>query len=181
MESSKFGYWLQVSANIGILAGLILVGFQIAQSNSLTASQLLSNSIESQITRDLAVLGETPNLSMMRVMYEPEKATREDYVVADSVYMVIIRQLLRTELLTREGLYGGGGNAGSPEGFARINYSLFGCPYGIAFLDQWIDSISVSSLRLMRDLAADNLASVSQDKRIKASQRLMKTLAVSTD
>jgi hypothetical protein len=181
MESSKFGYWLQVSANIGILAGLILVGFQIAQSNSLTATQLFSDSIESQITRDLAVLGETPHLSMMRVMYEPEKATREDYVVADSLYMVIIRQLVRTELLAREGLYGGGRSGVSPEGFAGINYFLFGCPYGIAFLDQWIGPNSASSLQLMRDLAAENLMSVGQDKRIKASQRLMKTLAVSND
>jgi hypothetical protein len=54
MESSKLGYWLQVSANIGILAGLILVGLQMTQSNSLAATQLLSDNIESQITHDLA-------------------------------------------------------------------------------------------------------------------------------
>ena len=34
MESSKVGYWLQVGANIGILAGLVLVALQMEQNQS---------------------------------------------------------------------------------------------------------------------------------------------------
>jgi len=45
--------------------------------------------------RELALLGETPELSMSRVLFEPEAATREDYFVADRVYSAILRQLAR--------------------------------------------------------------------------------------
>ena len=149
MESSKFGYWLQVTANIGILAGLILVGLQMVQSNSLVATQLISDGMDSAITRDLSVLGETPNLSMMRIMYEPEKATKEDYVIADLLYNVILKQLFRAEYLLQRGTYGG-----TPEGFARVNAWYFGCPYGVAFLDQLIDSgvltSSLPKVKMMR-------------------------------
>ena len=40
MESSNSGHWLQIVANIGIIAGLFLVGVQVMQSNTLAASQL---------------------------------------------------------------------------------------------------------------------------------------------
>ncbi len=46
MESSKIGYWLQVGANIGILAGLILVGFQINQNTKISHADLTARSYE---------------------------------------------------------------------------------------------------------------------------------------
>ncbi len=35
MESSKFGYWLQVGANVGFLLGLVFVGLQMQQDREL--------------------------------------------------------------------------------------------------------------------------------------------------
>ncbi len=40
MISDKVGYWLQVIANVGLLAGLIMVGLQIYQSNLIALSQV---------------------------------------------------------------------------------------------------------------------------------------------
>ena len=41
MEVSKFGYWLQVGANVGILVGLILVGLQMKQTSDVLEVQLI--------------------------------------------------------------------------------------------------------------------------------------------
>ena len=40
MESSKVGYWLQVGANLGLLAGLVMVAIQINQTSDLTKDRL---------------------------------------------------------------------------------------------------------------------------------------------
>ncbi len=68
---------------------------QIRQSNTITGAELYSEQVESVVMRELALLGETPELSMSRVLFEPEAATREDYFVADRVYSAILRQLAR--------------------------------------------------------------------------------------
>jgi hypothetical protein len=75
MNSSKIASWLQIGANFGILAGLILVSAQIVQSNTITGAELFSNNLESTVTRELALVGETPEVSMWRVMFDPEAAT----------------------------------------------------------------------------------------------------------
>ncbi len=157
MESSKVGSWLQIGANVGILAGLILVSVQIVQSNAITGAELFSDNLESTVTRDLALVGETPNQAMLRVMTEPEKATRNDYFIANHLYLVIIRQLNRASLLSNSGFYGTDDNIDAM-GFVGINYHLFSCAYGVAWLDQLLDSIppdavTFSAIELMRELA----------------------------
>lgn len=42
MELSKFGYWLQIGANLGLIAGLILVSAQVKQANDLHKAHLIN-------------------------------------------------------------------------------------------------------------------------------------------
>ena len=58
MESSRVGYWLQVAANIGILAGLALVGFQMQQNSDLLRMQLLKEEASSYLATEAVILGE---------------------------------------------------------------------------------------------------------------------------
>ena len=51
MESSKLGYWLQVGANIGLLAGLILVGFQIQQNSQILRTQVITEEADEPLIR----------------------------------------------------------------------------------------------------------------------------------
>lgn len=137
MEPGKVAHWLQIVANLGILAGIVLVFVQIRQSNEITGAQLFSDGMESAIARDLALIGETPERSMIQVMYEPETATREDYFVADHIYMAITRQFYRTIVLSEADLYGTWEGLDTQR-FISGNAILFACPYGLAFLDQTI-------------------------------------------
>ncbi len=59
MESSKFGYWLQIGANVGILAGLILVGLQINQNTELTRMSIFSAEQDGYLSMGGVQSGET--------------------------------------------------------------------------------------------------------------------------
>ena len=54
----KLGQWLQVGANIGILAGLVLVGVQMEQNSNLVKLQLIRQEADSLIAAEQAYVGE---------------------------------------------------------------------------------------------------------------------------
>ena len=127
---------LQIGANIAILLGLVMVAFQINQANDISSAEFLDTGITADNTRQLSILGENPNESMYRVLHKPHTATPEDYFIADRVYETLIAQIQRSIILSQEDLY-----LGNVRGLVRANLELFSCPYGIAYLDQFISEL----------------------------------------
>ncbi len=182
MESSKVGSWLQIGANLGILAGLILVSAQIFQSNAITGAELFSNNLESTVTRELALVGETPETAMWRVMFDPNNATPQDYFVADRVYLAIFKQYNRARVLSEAGYYGTSDTINA-EGFVRINFQSFSCPYGLAWLDQVLASLTAEDpryrdLKLMRGLAEKRMLANPLIERMEAASEIAKQIPV---
>jgi hypothetical protein len=105
MDINRVGSRLQVGANLGIPAGLLLVGVQLLQSNARTGAELFSDNLESTVGRELALLGERPDEAISRVLFQPESAAREDCFVADRIYSVDLRQLNRAIALSYDGFY----------------------------------------------------------------------------
>ena len=171
--------WLQIGANAGILAGLILVGIQIMQSNAIAAAQVFQSNVESTMSYELALVGENADVSMRRVLFEPELASRDDYYVADRIYAVIGRQLTIAHAFSDQGLYGNAPGI-SPAGFVRVNFRLFACPYGLASLDQALSGIPPSNFResveLMRELASDRSEATNMAARIQRADVLLKQI-----
>ena len=154
MKKLDLGSWLQIAANLGILAGLVLVAIQISQTNSLTGYQLNAGNYETLIGQMIATAGENPQESMYRVLLEPESATDEDYFVVDHLYHALLSQVHRIIYLSGAGLTGDN----NLEGSLRSRSRWFGCPYGLAYLDDTIenfpdDSIYRHALKRMRDYA----------------------------
>ena len=104
MESSKVGYWLQVGANIGILAGLILVGFQINQASYLVRVQLASDQASDRMATMDNMLGENPAEIFAKSLISPDQLTDAELVAMDSwmtrelVYARRVRQLVDAEI-----------------------------------------------------------------------------------
>ncbi len=171
MESSKLGSWLQITGAIGIIASLILVALQIRDSNRIASGQMFSVSIDSAIALNTSQLGETPNESMVRVLYEPDSATLEDLYVADRIYDAIFRILVRIHVFDELELYGT--EAVDPEGFVSVHYHVFACPYGLAWLESALDQFPphsrdvpmYKSLTLLQRLAKSSPANARMDKR----------------
>ena len=105
MESNKLGYWLQVAANIGILAGLILVGLQMQQNNELQKIEHISRAIELDMAHVMAQMGEDPAESIAKAVFEPESMSPKDRVVFTGFmyYMQMVAQ--RNSVLERYGLF----------------------------------------------------------------------------
>ena len=81
MESNKIGSWLQLIANVGLLAGIVLVGIQINQSNAIAGAS--AGSVYFQQYQDYLVagMGENPAVVRAKAIFEPENLTAEDIQV----------------------------------------------------------------------------------------------------
>ena len=136
MPKTNIGNWLQIAANVGMLAGLVLVAIQISQTNSLTGYQLNTESYDSYISTATALVGENPEAAMYRVLVDSKSATDQDYFVADHFYRAQISQIHRLVYLSRGEL----GGENDFHGSLRTRAGYFACPYGLAYLDQLIEA-----------------------------------------
>ena len=172
--------WLQIAGNVGLIAGLILVAVQIQDSNRIASAEMFSASVDMGVSINTSQLGETPQKSMSTVLYEPEVATVEDMFVADRVYDAILRQLVRIHVFDELGLFGS--ETVTPQGYVQLHYEPFACPYGVGWLDQTLERFAgqggdnqqlVASLKLMRELADSNFATIGMADRQSRVARIL--------
>lgn len=105
MESHRVGYWLQVGANIGILAGLVLVGLQISQNSELTRLSIYSSDEDGYLMLGSMWAGETFPAAWSKAIESPESLTATEFVQIHGFLDSVIIQLLRRQGLYEEGLY----------------------------------------------------------------------------
>ena len=99
MNVSQLGNWLQVLGNLGIIAGLILVGIQISQNNQLTRIQLIHESQIAAQNMHLVLAGENPGEAWSRAILDPDSLTDEEIMVVDRVLRANLARVLRLESL----------------------------------------------------------------------------------
>ena len=101
----KLSEWLQVAANIGILAGLVLVGYQIKQSNDLQRIEQVSRSLELDMAHVMAQMGDDPAEAVAKAVFEPNEMTPKDRIVFTGFIYYMQMLALRTAELERQGLF----------------------------------------------------------------------------
>ena len=108
MNSNKLANWLQIGANIGILAGLILVGFQMQQNTDLLELQLIESG--TQRTNDWFnhKMGEEFAQVWEKHMLEPENMTLRELYIVDQYYQSLIVGWLDAYRLAESGLVDAG-------------------------------------------------------------------------
>ncbi len=84
MESSKFGYWLQIGANVGMLIGLILVGLQMQQNSKLMELQIINDQNEAYIDGLWAAAGEQYADVWEKHLTEPENLSLSEMRVLEA-------------------------------------------------------------------------------------------------
>ena len=116
--------WLEVGANVGIVCGLVLVAFQIAQDRTIaTESQNLGLG-EEMHEAQLHISGEELSTSLATAISDPTKLTTKDYVALESFYAAEMTRLIRREFIL------GSVSRGAVE---RWVYFLMGNPFGYAY------------------------------------------------
>jgi hypothetical protein len=96
---NSFQSWLSIAANIGIVAGLVLVAFQINQESEIAGttiqSELLGNSIDYYET----IVGEDAAESLAKAIYDPPSLSERDKVVLFNLYLGEFVKTYRQEVL----------------------------------------------------------------------------------
>ena len=78
MKSNKVADWLQSLGNLGIVLGLIFVGFQLYQDRQLKLAELSAAYFEARIQANAAAMGDTPYRSIVKAAMNPSSMTPED-------------------------------------------------------------------------------------------------------
>ena len=91
--------WLEIGANVGIVIGLLLVAFQIAQQEEIATTDVESDAFVAITDHYEVLAGEDPAASIARAMDDPTTLTTRDHVVLTNLYLAEFAKELRMERL----------------------------------------------------------------------------------
>ena len=75
MEMSRINPWLNFAANVGVIAGLVLVAVQINQNTEITKAQIANDYFLADMDLELAMMGDDPASSFVKAVYSPDQIT----------------------------------------------------------------------------------------------------------
>ena len=104
MNFDRLNRWLQVSANIGIVLGLVLVGLQLRQNSELTRIQLLYEESNRAIELETEVVGEQAAEVWAKSIEAPEELTLAEIRIMEALLWSFVEQLRGTYRLAELGL-----------------------------------------------------------------------------
>ena len=84
VKKVNFSNWLQVGANLGILAGLIIVGFQMKQASDLQKMQIFRDETSAYMANEISLAGEDFAAVWAKSIESPETLTLKELKIMDS-------------------------------------------------------------------------------------------------
>ena len=126
MNAEKFNSWLQIAANLGILFGLILVGFQMRQNSELLGAELVFTENQRLIDGAQALAGEFPSSVYAKHLTNLEDLNFQEQVEIEAFYYTHFENWRSLYDLASIGII-------ENEWKMRINFDaqwLLGNPYG---------------------------------------------------
>jgi hypothetical protein len=100
----KLSSWLQVAADIGILGGLVLVGFQLQQNSEILQAQMMSAESQSVINQEMQIVGEQGAEAWVAAMSDPTNVSMEHHRVMEAIYWSAIESWRHIDELAKSGL-----------------------------------------------------------------------------
>ena len=99
---------LQLLTNLAVVAGILVLIFELNQTRELAQVQTVDNAYLAAMSRNLALLGETPQESIAKAIFKPSEITEEDVVVLTQYYTAIVVSWRRLKDDRAIGYFGGG-------------------------------------------------------------------------
>ena len=96
--------WVEIAANIGIVAGLVLVGAQMKQAADLQRLRMLHEESRGAVEIELSMLGENAAAVWAKSIQSPRDLSLEERRIMDAYLYIFAEQLRATFLLSQEGL-----------------------------------------------------------------------------
>ncbi len=83
-NSDRANSWIAVIANVGILAGLVLVAIELNQNTKQLSLELMWQVNERMIENNRTLLGDNPTPTYVKSIMNPEELTFEEFQVASA-------------------------------------------------------------------------------------------------
>jgi hypothetical protein len=169
MKHFEYKGWLQLSANVAILVGVVLVIFQLRQNADLLELQILKQDTDSYIASELMMIGENYADTWQKMLEEPENLNLAELRAIESHFWAhdIVRWRNLYELHSR-GLL-------DEDAWKRIiredlEYE-FAHPYGRAWWEDIKDNIDLP--RELVEFVDDGLAKAPHNAPVAAFNRIL--------
>jgi len=105
VDFDRLNRWLSLAANLGLLAGLILVAVQIDQNSQLTRMQLINEGNVALNEIWANALGENPAMAVAKSIENPAGMNFVDYIVVDTYLFTTMNLFYRNYELANEGIF----------------------------------------------------------------------------
>lgn len=119
--------YVEITANLGIMAGLLLVAVQIRQDREIADTSFRDEAYARTDDYYELLAGEDAAASMARAVFEPAALTDRDRIVLDALYSAEFTKLLRLEVML------GPDDPVSPATIARWNWDLLTNAWALAW------------------------------------------------
>ncbi len=84
MKDGKLSNWVQVAANVGIFAGLVLVALEMQQNSELLRLQLVKEEANNYIASEFSIAGEKYPEVFQKMLSDPENLSLSEMRVLES-------------------------------------------------------------------------------------------------
>jgi len=171
MNIDRLSSWLQVAANLGILGGLVLVGFQLQQNREILRAQMMSAESQSVIDQEMQIIGEQGAAAWVSAMSDPTNVSPEHHRVMEAIYWSAIESWRHIEELDTLGL-------ADVDPHYRVSDEAgwyFGNTYGRAWWNTRRDGIELSDdLKSVIDEAIDSSPSFTNDLHHRLTEEILR-------
>jgi hypothetical protein len=93
MNIDKVGDWLQIIASVGVVFGLILVAYELQQTESLSRASTVQSGYSLLSENERVVIGENPAATIAKACLRPGELTEDDFFVLDAIYTLRLLHL----------------------------------------------------------------------------------------
>ena len=104
MNMTKINPWLNFAANVGVIAGLVLVAIQINQNTEITKAQIANDYFLADMNLELAMMGDDPAGSWVKAVYAPDEISQLDAAILDRYFNYGVVQIQRLQEMHELGL-----------------------------------------------------------------------------
>ena len=104
MLTETVNRWLTLSANVGVIAGLILVAVQIDQNTRIMKAQIVNDYYLADMNLELAMMGDDPAISWTKAVYAPNELNHVDAAILDRYFNYGLVQIGRLRKMHELGM-----------------------------------------------------------------------------
>lgn len=97
MDLAELISWIGIAANVGVVAGLVLVALQLRQNARITRAQVANDWFLADMQLELAMMGENPAATWAKAVFSPDDLDLTEAAILDRYFNFGLVQIQRLQ------------------------------------------------------------------------------------